>query len=459
MGFPWSPLPHPVIPKEIFFSYFAPMQIRWISFCFLLLFTLGGKASELVDFLRSQEHVDHVEVMEAHSFFREALLVWVRQPVDHGDPGKGSFLQRVFVSALERSAPVVLVTEGYAAAYGKNPRYLNELCPLLGASQVVVEHRYFGESWPEDRDWHYLTVENAAGDHHLVTELLKPWFSGKWVNTGISKGGQTALLHRVFYPDDVDLTVSYVAPMNLDVEDGRHEPWIAKVSGDRESRRKIREFQLELLRRRDRLMPLFEKNIAEKKYTFRAPLSEIYDFTVLEFSFSFWQWGKNPEEIPALTATDEEIFSYWNKNCSPDYFSLEELERMGSFFIQAARQLGYYGYDTRPFRKYLHIKTARNYLAQLFLPEKYRPAFDRSSALKTQRFLNTTNLPMVFIYGKNDPWTASGVVVPRKSHILKVVQEGGSHSTRIATLDETNKKAVLQKIGETVSLHEPVIAE
>lgn len=132
---------------------------------------------------------------------------------------------------------------------------------------------------------------------------------------------------------------------------------------------------------------------------------------------------------------------------------------MGSFFIQAARQLGYYGYDTRPFRKYLHIKTARNYLAQLFLPEKYRPAFDRSSALKTQRFLNTTNLPMVFIYGKNDPWTASGVVVPRKSHILKVVQEGGSHSTRIATLDETNKKAVLQKIGETVSLPEPVIAE
>ncbi|HOY52958.1 MAG TPA: S28 family serine protease, partial [Prolixibacteraceae bacterium] len=329
----------------------------------------------------------------------------------------------------------------------------------LGASQIVVEHRYFGESWPEPRDWQYLTVENAAGDHHQVTALLKPWFSGKWVNTGISKGGQTALLHRMYYPGDVDLTVSYVAPMNFGVEDGRHEPWIAKVSGDRESRRKVRDFQLELLRRRDRLMPLFEQLIREKKYTFRAETEDIYDFTVLEYSFSFWQWGRNPDDIPSLTASDEEIFNYWIKACSPDYFSLEELERMGSFFIQAARQLGYYGYDTRPFRKYLKIKTARNYLAQLFLPEGYRPAFDRSPALKTQRFLNTTHVPMIFIYGKNDPWSASGVVVPRKSSLLKVVQEGGSHSTRIATLDEANKKAVLEKMGEIVPAAVPVMAE
>lgn len=442
---------------EIFL--FSPMQFKWISFCFLLLFSLGVRASELVDFLRSQESVDRVEVREAHPFFGEALLVWVKQPVDQGDPSKGMFLQRVFVSALEQKAPVVLVTEGYAAAYAGNPRYLNELCPLLGANQVVVEHRYFGESWPETRDWQYLTVENAAGDHHRVTQLLKSFFTGKWVNTGISKGGQTALLHRVLYPDDVDLTVSYVAPMNLDVEDGRHESWIAKVSGDKESRRKIREFQLELLLRRDRLMPLFEQNIAEKKYTFNAPLDEIYDFTVLEFSFSFWQWGRNPAEIPALTASDEEIFTYFNKSCSPDYFSREELAKMGSFFVQAARQLGYYGYDTRPFRKYLHIKTARNYLARLFLPEGYRPPFDRSAALKTQRFLNTTDRPMVFIYGKNDPWTASGVVIPRKSNILKVVQEGGSHSTRIASLDETNKKAVLKKMGEILSVAVPVMAQ
>lgn len=435
------------------------MRSRVLILFFLVLTSWEGRASDLVSFLKSRESVERVEILEAHPFFRESLLVWVRQPVDHHDRAKGTFLQRVFVSLLEQSAPVVLVTEGYAAGYAKNPRYLNELSPLLGANQVVAEHRYFGESWPEGRDWQYLTVENAAADHHLITGLLKPWFTGKWVNTGISKGGQTALLHRVFYPGDVDLTVSYVAPMNFGVEDGRHESYIAREPGDRVSRKKIREFQTEVLRRRDRLMPLFGKLVTEKKYTFRADLAEIYDYTLLEYSFSFWQWGKDPATIPPLTATDEEIFSHWMSVASPDYFSLEELERMGSFFVQAARQLGYYGYETRPFRKYLEIPSTRGYLARLFLPEGYRPAFDRSSADKSARFLRSSSLPMVFIYGGDDPWTASGVVVPRNSNILKVVQKGGSHSVRIATLEESNRNAVLAKIGETIPVAVPAMAE
>jgi hypothetical protein len=358
----------------------------------------------------------------------------------------------VFIAELDPFSPVVFVTEGYGADYASNPRYLNELCPLLKASQVVVEHRYFGKSWPDPVNWDYLTVSNAAGDHHNVVQLLKPFFSGKWVSTGISKGGQTALLHRVFYPEDVDLTISYVAPMNFAVEDGRHEPWIAKVSGTKPDRAKVREFQKEVLRRREKLMPLFENFISKNKYTFRVGLPEIYDFSVLEFSFSFWQWGNKPADIPALTSSDEAIFNYWMKVSSPDYFAIEKFSNTGSFDVQAAKELGYYGYDTKPFRKLLTITTAKGYLPRLFLPGDIRPGFDKSAAVKSQEFLNTTRLPMIFIYGKNDPWCASGVVVPKNSTILKIVQEGGSHSTRISTLDEQNKKLVMDKIKQTVNI-------
>ena len=117
------------------------------------------------------------------------------------------------------------------------------------------------------------------------------------------------------------------------------------------------------------------------------------------------------------------------KVSSPDYFSRESIDKIGSFFVQAARELGYYGYDTRPFRKLLTIKSAKGYLARLFLPENYRSSFDPSAAVRTQKFLNTTHVPMIFIYGRNDPWNASGAVIPKKSSILKIVQEGGSHRT------------------------------
>jgi hypothetical protein len=47
----------------------------------------------------------------------------------------------------------------------------------------------------------------------MVTALR--WaFPGKWINAGESKGGVTSVLHRRFYPCDVEATVAYVAPIS-----------------------------------------------------------------------------------------------------------------------------------------------------------------------------------------------------------------------------------------------------
>ena len=87
---------------------------------------------------------------------------------------------------------------------------------------IFVEYRYFLESTPEPKDWQYLTAENSADDLHAITTAFKNIYSGKWIATGISKGGQTTLLYRTFYPDDVDISIPYVAPLCYGVEDGRH---------------------------------------------------------------------------------------------------------------------------------------------------------------------------------------------------------------------------------------------
>jgi hypothetical protein len=429
----------------------------------LLLFLAGfipfaALSAGIQEYLRESPMVAEIRPMVPNGFFTEAYQIRVRQPIDHKDPAKGTFLQRVFISIREPGAPVILVTEGYRADYGANPAYINELCPILNASLVVAEHRYFGPSAPETPDWQYLTVENAAGDHHNITALLKPLLGGPWIGTGISKGGQTALLHRVFYPEDTDITVAYVAPFNFGVEDGRHEPYIARVAGTPAGRRKVKAFQREVLKRKSLLMPLFEAHVQDKGYTFNAPYGEIFDFCVLEYSFSFWQWGNDPAQIPSAGASDSEIFNHFTRLSSPSYFSLEELERIGSFFIQAAMELGYYGYDTRPFRRHLTVKNASGYLNKLFLPAGVNLEFDGRSVETTRNFLNSTDARMIFIYGGDDPWTASGVDLPRKENFLKIVQPGASHTIRIAGLDSLSKDQVMQRLTQWIISLSPAVA-
>ncbi len=416
-------------------------------------------AGNLVSYLQQFPQVVEIIPMTPNAFFQEAVQIRLLQPVDHRNPDLGIFSQRVFVSIKTPNAPVVLVTEGYVANYGANSGYLNELCSILEASQVVVEHRYFGQSWPDPVNWEFLTVENAAGDHHTIVNLLKPYLSGKWVNTGISKGGQTAVLHRVFHPEDVDLTVSYVAPFNFGVEDGRHEPFIDNIPGTAKEREKVLAFQHLLLDKRQQLMPLFSQLVADKNYTFSAPINAIYDYCVLEYSFAFWQWGSNPALIPGSESTLQEVFDHFEKISSPDYFAREGLDRIGSFFVQAARELGYYGYDTKPFKGKLSIESAEGYLARLFMPDNYSTPFDDRSVKKTEAFLDSTNAQIIFIYGANDPWTASGFNPPARENFLKIVQEGASHGIRIGRLDEKNQTLVVDRLKAWVSINEPVLAE
>ena len=79
--------------------------------------------------------------------------------------------------------------------------------------------------------WQYLTIKQAAADHHAIIQTLKAklYPRSKWVTTGISKGGQTTIFHRYFYPEDADVSVPYVAPLNLKEVDPRIERFLNKA--------------------------------------------------------------------------------------------------------------------------------------------------------------------------------------------------------------------------------------
>jgi len=418
--------------------------LRHFSVLFLLfVIPLLVSSQTLIDFLKSQPEVKKITPIESNEFFNATYEIMVRQPVNYKDTTDGFFLQRVIVADKGVENPVVVITEGYNADYAEKPGYINELSPLLDANQICIEYRYFGKSVPDPLNWDYLTVKNGATDQHRIIQLFKKYYRSKWVSTGISKGGQTAMSHREFFPDDVDVTVEYVGPVNYAVEDGRHEPFIAHKAGTAKQRKTVFNFQIEALKRKARLVPLLKTYSEENQYTYRMPPDKVFDYCVLEFSFSFWQWVNKVEEIPADTASDQEIFDYLMKVASSDYFSEEGIEPTRPFFVQAAKELGYYGYDTRRFKKYLSISTAKNYLERVFLPEGMHVKFNPETMKNLQKFLQKTDAKMIFIYGENDPWRASGASVPKKDNFLKVVQKDGGHRTRINTLPDDQKEKVI----------------
>ena len=425
------------------------MHIRYAA---LLLFVLlSASASSLAQTVLEQKisaisAIKEIRPLET-SEFSEKYVTYFTQPLDHRHPEKGSFRQRVIVSHVGFDRPTVIVTEGYGAAYALRSQYREELSKLLNANMIFVEYRYFLESTPEPKDWQYLTAENSADDLHAITTAFKNIYPGKWIATGISKGGQTTLLYRTFYPDDVDISVPYVSPLCYGVEDGRHEPFLHKVSTP-ENRKKIEDFQLEALKRKATLLPRFEKYCTEKNYSFRAPIEEIYDYSVLEYSFALWQWGTPISSIPATTASDDEIISHLLAISEPGYFTADSPN--ASFFVQAARELGYYGYDVQPFKQYLSIQSSEGYLHRLMLPEELKDMpFDKTLSKKITKFLKKQDPKMIFIYGQNDPWTAAGVTwLKNKKNIHVFIQPNGSHLARINTLPEAEKAKVMELINE-----------
>lgn len=369
--------------------------------------------------------------------YSEKYEFYITQPVNHKNPSEGSFRQRVFVMHIGYDRPTILVTEGYGGSYAASPGYREELSRMLNANVVFVEHRYFDKSTPQNMGWKYLTGENAAADLHRVKELFSKIYKGQWIATGISKGGQNSLIYTSYYPKDISLTVAYVAPLCYGVEEKRHGKFILEKPGTPADRAKVQSFQKEVLKRRASLMPKFDSLCKVYSYEFRIPADEVYDYSVLEFSFSFWQWGHKPSLIPSSSASDNEIFKYWINISSPDYFVKESPNT--PFFIQAAKELGYYGYDIKPFKDLLKINSSRNYLKKIFLPEKSKIKFDKSLYKRVKRFIDTTGNRIIFVYGGVDPWSAASAIEQSRENVVLFVNPDGNHRSRINNLPEKEK--------------------
>lgn len=131
---------------------------------------------------------------------------YVDQPVSHHDKSLGTYKQHACLRSKDLTAPVLLYTHGYNMDNKAEDYGIHDIATYLGASELYVEHRYFGNSLPESYEsltFTYLNADEAAHDlDSLLVRLQRTVLkdSKQWVSTGTSKDGMTTAL-LAYYAD------------------------------------------------------------------------------------------------------------------------------------------------------------------------------------------------------------------------------------------------------------------
>lgn len=370
-----------------------------------------------------------VEATEVEEPYVEAFDLRFEQPLDHHDSEVGSFNQRILVEHRGYDRPVVLVTEGYAL----KENLVAELAEILGANQIRVEHRFTGDSAPAELDWRYLNTAQSSSDLHRIVGLMREIYPGPWVSTGWSKGGQTALVYRSHFPEDVVATVAYDAPLPLALEDPRIDAHFVKV-GTAECRQKLESFQRNTLERKATLLPLFNSYANGKDWPLSLGEERVFVTTVLEFPFSFWQYTEaDCESIPGPESSDDAVLERLVEVVIPGWLSDKGLDSPPMW--QFCTELGFYGYDEEPFGDLLAEK---DYPLCFYAPDWSPGDYDPEVMQELDSWLKTEANKVMSIYGRVDPWSAPAIPVGEKEQV-QFWKRDGNHFTFIRNLSAADQ--------------------
>ncbi|MFD8635835.1 S28 family serine protease [Streptomyces sp. NPDC059533] len=370
------------------------------------------------------------------------------QPVDHRQPWKGTFKQRLTLLHKDVSRPTVFFTSGYNV--NTSPRR-SEPTTIVDGNQVSLEYRFFTPSRPDPANWDDLTIWQAASDQHRLFTALKKIYTKNWLATGGSKGGMTATYFERFYPRDMDGVVAYVAPNDVvNKEDSAYDRFFAGV-GTKECRDKLNAVQREALVRREPLEAKYAAAAAENGWTFNTVgnLDKAYEAVVLDYVWAFWQYSLLADcaTIPtAATASDQEIWDTVDTISGFSAYADQGLETYTPYYYQAGTQLG------SPDIKQPHLAGLSRYGYQPprnFVPRDIPMTFQPSAMRDVDNWVRKNANQMLFVYGQNDPWGSEpfhlGYGV-RDSYVM--IAPGANHGANVAKLLDGEKALATAKIQQ-----------
>ncbi len=398
----------------------------------------------------------------------------IEQPVDHREDGGETFTQALRIIHRSFDAPMTLATRGY---YSFGGFYPGEPTKLLQANMIEVEHRYFGDSSPAaPLDWSKLNIRQAATDMHRIVESLRNLYTGKWISFGTSKGGMTATYHRRFYPNDIDGTIAYVAPLSFSRADKRFDTFLQQVGGDAKAqcRQDLIDFQRYVLQAD--LSSALETYLSDKNLNldpgrWNGGAQQLLESLAAEFTFAFWQtYGYTVADSYGYTVADcTSIPKDGRRNnqimIPPDFISyIDNIVGIAgfvdgvydSYYWQAMTELGYGSLNLEPIKDLLAY-TPEDYTTILTPIGVHVPRHRPHVMKKMSKWAKKDARNIMYIYGEIDPWSAGAYPLSdrgkhRDVHRFIVKGDAGDHSSNIDKLDDADREQAIRILNRWAGL-------
>ncbi|MET0387838.1 MAG: S28 family serine protease [Polyangiales bacterium] len=400
---------------------------------------LSAARADVLETLRALPGIANVDESGSTGGVR-GFTFTIEQPIDHSQPALGTFTMRVQLRHRGESAPTVLSSTGYSL-FTRSPND-SEPSYLLDANAVAVEHRFFSDSTPlagADGEppadaWQYMTVKQAAEDNHHLIETLKQIYSGPWISTGASKGGQTSIYHYRHHPEDLVGVVAYVAPHSYGSNDPRYVDFLEHV-GEASCREKLIALQRAVLMQRSETFPRFQSQANSQGLTFDAVgIEAAFEHVVQDFRVAFWQYGSASEcdGLPGPGASAATLLSAITDrvplNLGADQ-NIRTVSQFETYYYQAAVELGQYG----PMEEHLEdlLQHRGTYTMENYAPQVPTNMFNPATMIDVGAWVKTRAEHIIFVYGEIDPWTAGAYEYDPSHDIHAFVVPGANHGASL----------------------------
>ncbi len=368
-------------------------------------------------------------------------IVYFPQPLDHFDENSREFYQKIEVIHRGIDRPVVMITEGYSIY---SPNLTASLAERLGANEIRIEHRFFGRSVPDTLNWSKLNVKQACEDYHRIREYYGDIYQGDWISAGWSKGGQTSLIYKMTYPDDLSGVVAFDAPLNFSTAEQKVDAFFDTVA-TKKCRKNLIKFQREVLEQKETVLPIFEAFAKKKNFIFPEGYEKALEYMVLEYPFSFWQYHHlSCDEIP-LKSDPNTLFEHLTKVVSAWSYSQGSYESPSMF--QFYSELGYYEYVRKNVEDLLKFKSHPN---AAFAPKNAKLKYSNQYAKDLNEYLENDGDNIVYIYGNRDPWSAPAITPNPDRNSKRFDLLLGNHYTFINEFPKGTQKQIMEFINSWI---------
>jgi hypothetical protein len=263
----------------------------------------------------------------------------------------------------------------------------------------------------------------------------------------------TSIYHRRFYPDDVDATVPYVAPISFGAPDARYIPFLDQI-GERDCRETVRDLQREAMKRFDVIQSMAEAEATEATaagLTFEdhGGHAAAYELAILGIEWGFWQYAgiTGCELVPTgVGELDDESLLFEVTNWAGYGYADVVDPQVDAYYYQAASELGYPDYA----RAHLEPMLSFPDVPSIVPPHGTHPEYTDAPMHDVRDWVLAEGDQMLFIYGEYDPWSGGAFDIGASPGRVKLVAPQATHGATIRSLDDADRGQALDAIEEWV---------